>query len=196
MTGEQSDLPDRLPLAHIESTIASVRKMVMMGALFVIVGHLLIIGALGLELTEFHPLLEEFFASLEVAGVGAFEQDMRADGREYATNTYRYEDTARGQAMKTDGFVKVIVDIIGPDAASLIQEVVVAMNAGSGSSGTSETPSTSIRRSPKSSSGRSPAGSAPVTTTTDISTDIARLRHQRVQPAYPEYDVLHPARNE
>ena len=43
--------------------------------------------------------------------------------------------------MKANGFVKVIIDlegeilgchIIGPDASTLIQEVVVAMKAGSG----------------------------------------------------------------
>ncbi|SIS18193.1 dihydrolipoyl dehydrogenase [Natronorubrum thiooxidans] len=81
------------------------------------------------------------FASPEVAGVGALEQDLRAAGREYATNTYRYENTARGDAMHAEGFVKVLIDlegeilgchIIGPEASSLVQEVVVAMKAGSG----------------------------------------------------------------
>ncbi|MFC4451318.1 dihydrolipoyl dehydrogenase [Halorussus aquaticus] len=81
------------------------------------------------------------FGSPEVAGVGAHEEALRAADREYATNTYRYEDTARGDAMHAEGFVKVLVDlegeilgchIIGPDASSLIQEVVVAMKAGTG----------------------------------------------------------------
>jgi mycothione reductase len=81
------------------------------------------------------------FASPEVAGVGARESDLRTEGREYATNTYRYEDTARGDAMKAEGFVKTLIDlegeilgchIIGPDASTLIQEVVVAMKSGSG----------------------------------------------------------------
>jgi dihydrolipoamide dehydrogenase len=81
------------------------------------------------------------FASPEVAGVGADEAELRESNREYATNTYQYEDTARGDAMKTDGFVKVIIDpegdilgchIIGPDASTLVQEVVVAMKSGSG----------------------------------------------------------------
>ncbi|MFC3477268.1 dihydrolipoyl dehydrogenase [Halobacterium litoreum] len=79
------------------------------------------------------------FASPEVAGVGAREQDL--DGREYATNTYRFEDTARGNAMQTEGFVKAIVapdgeilgcHVLGPGASTLIEEVVVAMKAGSG----------------------------------------------------------------
>ena len=81
------------------------------------------------------------FASPEVAGVGAREDELREAGLEYATRTYQYEQTARGSAMKADGFLKAIIDlegeilgchIIGPDASTLIQEVVVAMKAGSG----------------------------------------------------------------
>jgi mycothione reductase len=81
------------------------------------------------------------FASPEVAGVGATEAALRAEDREYATRTYGYDETARGAAMKADGFVKVLIDldgeilgchIIGPEASDLIQEVVVAMTAGSG----------------------------------------------------------------
>ncbi|MGB9966004.1 dihydrolipoyl dehydrogenase [Halobacterium sp. CBA1126] len=82
------------------------------------------------------------FGSPEVAGVGATEADLEAEGREYATNTYDFADTARGDAMHADGFVKAIVDldgeilgchIVGPEASTLIQEVVVAMKAGTGS---------------------------------------------------------------
>ncbi|MDQ2055953.1 dihydrolipoyl dehydrogenase [Halobellus sp. H-GB7] len=81
------------------------------------------------------------FASPEVAGVGAHESELQEAGTEYATRTYRYDQTARGSAMKADGFVKVIIDlegeilgchIIGPEASDLIQEVVVAMKAGTG----------------------------------------------------------------
>ncbi|WP_232687110.1 dihydrolipoyl dehydrogenase [Halobacterium zhouii] len=82
------------------------------------------------------------FASPEVAGVGAREEELRADDVEYAVNTHQYEDTARGDAMHAEGFVKAIIDtegeilgchIIGPDASTLIEEVVVAMKAGTGS---------------------------------------------------------------
>ncbi|WP_303622115.1 dihydrolipoyl dehydrogenase [Halorubrum sp. CBA1229] len=80
------------------------------------------------------------FASPEVAGVGAREQDLREANVEYATNTYAYDETARGSAMHADGFVKVLIDldgeilgchIVGPEASNLIEEVVVAMTAGS-----------------------------------------------------------------
>jgi len=94
-----------------------------------------------LEPVDYSAMPFAVFASPEVAGVGALEQELQAEGRDYATNTYRYEETARGDAMKTDGFVKVLIDlkgeilgchIIGPEASTLIQEVVVAMKAGSG----------------------------------------------------------------
>ena len=95
-----------------------------------------------LEPVDYSTMPFAVFASPEVAGVGAREETLRESGSEYATNVYRYRDTARGDAMKADGFVKVIVDldgtilgchIIGPDASTLVQEVVVAMTAGSGS---------------------------------------------------------------
>jgi len=83
------------------------------------------------------------FASPEVAGVGATEDEL--DG-EYTTNTYRHEDTARSDAMQTEGLVTVVVDlegdilgchIMGPEASNPVQEVVVAMTAGSGTVETS-----------------------------------------------------------
>ena len=94
-----------------------------------------------LKAVDYSAMPFAVLASPEVAGVGASESDLRTEGRDYATNTYRYEETARGDAMKAEGFVKVLVDldgeilgchIIGPDASTLVQEVVVAMTAGSG----------------------------------------------------------------
>lgn len=41
----------------------SIKKMLLAGAAFVAVGYLLVVGALVVELTQFHPLLEEFFAT-------------------------------------------------------------------------------------------------------------------------------------
>nr|WP_299235601.1 FAD-dependent oxidoreductase [Natronomonas sp.] len=81
------------------------------------------------------------FASPEVAGVGATEGDLESAGREYASRTCRYDETARGDAMHAEGFLKAIIDpegtilgchIIGPEASNPVQEVVVAMTAGSG----------------------------------------------------------------
>ncbi|SEH17913.1 dihydrolipoamide dehydrogenase [Natronorubrum sediminis] len=94
-----------------------------------------------LERVDYTAIPFAVFGSPEVAGVGAREQDLRDDGREYASRTYRYEDTARGSAMKAEGFVKVIIEphgeilgchILGPEASNLLEEVVVAMTAGTG----------------------------------------------------------------
>ncbi|QCW02175.1 dihydrolipoyl dehydrogenase [Natrinema pallidum] len=94
-----------------------------------------------LEPVDYSAMPFAVFGSPAVAGVGLTEQELRESDREYATRTYRYEETARGSAMKAEGFVKPIIDlegeilgchIIGPGASDLIQEVVVAMTAGSG----------------------------------------------------------------
>jgi mycothione reductase len=94
-----------------------------------------------LEPVDYTAMPFAVFASPEVAGVGAREEELREADREYATRTYRYDETARGSAMKVDGFLKAIIDldgeilgchIMGPEASDLIQEVVVAMKAGSG----------------------------------------------------------------
>ncbi|MFT4884370.1 MAG: mycothione reductase [Natronomonas sp.] len=94
-----------------------------------------------LEAVDYEAMPFAVFASPEVAGVGATEGDLRAEGTEYATRTYAYDETARGSAMRAEGFLKALIDldgeilgchIIGPEASNLIQEVVVAMKAGSG----------------------------------------------------------------
>ncbi|MCU4718087.1 hypothetical protein [Halapricum hydrolyticum] len=58
-----SDYPDRQPIDEIESTVGSIKKMLMVGAVFAAVGYLLVGAALFFELTEFHPLLENFFST-------------------------------------------------------------------------------------------------------------------------------------
>jgi hypothetical protein len=47
----------------VQSTMGSIKKMLMVGGLFAAVGYVLIIGALVVELTQFHPLLEQFFST-------------------------------------------------------------------------------------------------------------------------------------
>jgi len=94
-----------------------------------------------LEAVDYSAMPFAVFASPEVAGVGAREDELQEADREYAVNTYEYGNTARGDAMHVDGFVKVLISldgeilgchIIGPEASTLIEEVVVAMKSGSG----------------------------------------------------------------
>jgi len=84
------------------------------------------------------------FSWPQVAAVGITEEEATKRGLKYLVGVYAYGDTAYGSAMgEEDGFVKLIVEeenykilgcqIVGPHAAILIQEVVIAMNSGDGS---------------------------------------------------------------
>jgi len=58
-----SAYPDRQQIDDIEATIGTIKKMLVVGGVFAGVGYLLIGSALFFELTEFHPLLENFFTT-------------------------------------------------------------------------------------------------------------------------------------
>jgi mycothione reductase len=79
------------------------------------------------------------FTHPQIAGVGKTEQELEEEDAEYVSAKYEFSDTGMGMAMKADGFVKVLADadgeilgchIIGPEAPTLIHEVLVAMRAG------------------------------------------------------------------
>jgi dihydrolipoamide dehydrogenase len=74
----------------------------------------------------------------EVAGVGYTEEQLKESKREYKTGSFPFKASGRARAsMDTDGLVKVLADkqtdeilgvhIIGPRAADMIGEAVVAM---------------------------------------------------------------------
>lgn len=74
----------------------------------------------------------------EVASVGATEEDLKKDGTPYKSGQFPFIASGRARAsMDTEGFIKVLahketdeilgVHIIGPRAADLIAEAVVAM---------------------------------------------------------------------
>jgi len=82
------------------------------------------------------------FADPQVASAGATEQDLQAQGRDYAAATRPYSDTTYGRALEDTGsFVKILADpatrlllgahLLGPQAATLIQPLVQAMYLGS-----------------------------------------------------------------
>ena len=63
-----------LTTAEIESTMAGIKRMLKIGAGFAAVGYLLVGFALFVEITAFHPLLEEYFTTYtgwSLAGGGA-----------------------------------------------------------------------------------------------------------------------------
>lgn len=92
---------------------------------------------------DYAGMSHAIFSSPQVASMGATEQELSEANREFETGTYDYDGTALGIAMKEeDGFVKVLAGpddgeilgchVVGPDASTLIHEVVVAVSSGSG----------------------------------------------------------------
>ena len=57
---DSTDAFARLSPAEIRATMGSIKKMLLVGAVFVAVGYLLLGMALFLELTQFHPAIEAF----------------------------------------------------------------------------------------------------------------------------------------
>ena len=77
----------------------------------------------------------------EVASVGQTEEELKAAGVAYTVGKFPFTANARARAMgDTEGFVKILADkatdrvlgahIIGPDAGTLIAELVTAMEFG------------------------------------------------------------------
>ncbi|MFH8987963.1 mycothione reductase [Streptomyces sp. NPDC017940] len=81
------------------------------------------------------------FTRPQIAQVGLTGQEAREQGEEYVVGARRYEDVAYGWALEeAQGFCKVLVDrrtgrllgahVLGPQAATLIQPLVLAMTFG------------------------------------------------------------------
>ncbi len=92
---------------------------------------------------DYSAMPHAIFSSPQIAGVGATEQKLKAEKKDYMVGKYDYINTGMGQAIEDrDGFVKFLVEretrkilgchILGTDASTLIHEVLVAMRAGDG----------------------------------------------------------------
>ncbi|GAA1552648.1 mycothione reductase [Kribbella sancticallisti] len=91
-----------------------------------------------LRATDHNAVPAAVFTSPQIASVGATEQDCRDAGRDYVATSTQYAEVAYGWAMEdSTGSCKVLADrdtgrllgahILGPQAATLIQPLVVAM---------------------------------------------------------------------
>jgi dihydrolipoamide dehydrogenase len=80
----------------------------------------------------------------EVAAVGKTEQELKADGIAYKSGMFPFAASGRALAAnESEGMVKILADeetdriigchIIGPSAADLVQQIVIAMEFGSSS---------------------------------------------------------------
>ena len=78
----------------------------------------------------------------EIASVGETEQELKADGIEYKSGSFPFAASGRALASNdAEGMVKILADaesdrilgchVIGPSAADLVQQIVIAMEFGS-----------------------------------------------------------------
>ena len=89
---------------------------------------------------DFSAMPHAVFTNPQIAGVGKTEQELEENKIEYRKSVYDYENTGMGQALKEEeGFVKVLASdddeilgchIIGPEASTLIHEVLPVMGMG------------------------------------------------------------------
>jgi pyruvate/2-oxoglutarate dehydrogenase complex dihydrolipoamide dehydrogenase (E3) component len=91
-----------------------------------------------MEEMDYRLKLYAVFSDPEVACVGRNESELRAAGIAFRTAKYPFNDHGKSMCMgETDGFVKLLADAatgeilgascVGPHAAELIHEIVVAM---------------------------------------------------------------------
>ncbi|WP_440766735.1 dihydrolipoyl dehydrogenase [Natronorubrum sp. DTA7] len=91
---------------------------------------------------DYGAMPHAIFTSPQVASVGRTEGELEEVGTEYESATVPFDAAPLGMILEADdGFVKVLArpdgeilgcHIVGPQASTLIQEVVVAMESGSG----------------------------------------------------------------
>ena len=104
-----------------------------------------------LEELDYRLKLFAVFSDPEVAVVGCSETELRAAGVAFRTASYPFNDHGKSLCMgETDGFVKLIVAAeggeilggacVGPHAAELIHEIVVAMRFRATAAQLAETP--------------------------------------------------------
>jgi len=90
-----------------------------------------------------HAIPNAIFTWPQVGSVGLTEREAKEAGVHYHHAKMMYRDVSKGYALgEEDGFVKVLVEdgtdlilgahIVGPEAATLIQQIVNVMNAGEG----------------------------------------------------------------
>lgn len=95
----------------------------------------------GGQTVDYTAMPHAIFTAPQVASVGQTTGELEESGIEYEATTVPFDAAPLGLIREAEGFVKVLASpagdiqgchIVGPDASTLIQEVVVAMDAGDG----------------------------------------------------------------
>jgi len=110
MATDQAKIPiEREPVENIQSTIGTIKKMLIVGAVFAAVGYLLIIGALALELTQFHPMIESFFQTYPNTSLAGGGPERTAEASRQLAAIHQFPSTLLW--MKLGGIGHILVGI-------------------------------------------------------------------------------------
>jgi hypothetical protein len=110
MATETTDVPmERAEPDTIESTIGTIQTMLKVGAAFVAVGYLLIIGALVLEFTQFHPAIESFLHTYPNHSLAGGGPERGAAANSALTTIHTFPSTLLW--MKLGGIGHILVGI-------------------------------------------------------------------------------------
>jgi hypothetical protein len=110
MATENADVPiERASVDEITSTIGSIKTMLKVGAAFVAVGYLLIIGALVLEFTQFHPAIESFLSTYPNHSLAGGGPERSAAASNALTTIHTFPSTLLW--MKLGGVGHILVGI-------------------------------------------------------------------------------------
>ncbi|MDO8580537.1 MAG: dihydrolipoyl dehydrogenase [Candidatus Omnitrophota bacterium] len=93
----------------------------------------------GREPIQYPPVPHAIFTRPQVAGVGKTEEQLKAEGVDYAVGVNPYAKSAMGMALLSDhGFCKILIErktkrilgahIIGPEASDMIHIIIAFMN--------------------------------------------------------------------
>ena len=100
---------DRQPADEIEATVASIKKMLKIGAAFAVVGYLLTGSALVFEFTQFHPLLERFFSEFSNTSLAGGGPARDAAANAILTSIHKWPSTLLW--LKLGGIAHILLGI-------------------------------------------------------------------------------------
>jgi hypothetical protein len=100
---------ERRSAADIEATVASIKRMLKVGAVLAVIGYLLTGSALVLELTEFHPLLADFFSTHTNTSLAGGGPERGAAANSALTSIHKWPSTLLW--LKLGGIAHILLGI-------------------------------------------------------------------------------------
>jgi hypothetical protein len=95
----------------IERRMTAIKRMLLVGGVFVAVGYLLVGGALYLELFQFHPAIEQFFATQTAHSLAGGGPDRAGDAVLNGQLTTVHQFPSLLLWMKLGGIAHILVGI-------------------------------------------------------------------------------------